>query len=88
MTIPPWLHDPTILAIIGVATTIVCTVLGILVTYRFTKRKYEAQNIQIIEEEKGINKIINIIKGGTVYNIGNFKKEVRISKEEKKEGSD
>ncbi len=85
MTIPVWLSDPIFICS---AITIGCTILSILVTYRLTKRKYESQNIQIIKEEKGISRIINIVKGGTVYNIGNFKKEVRINKEEKKEGSD
>jgi len=85
LTIPVWLSDPTVICS---AITIGCTILSILVTYRLTKRKYESQNIQIIKEEKGISRIINIVKGGTVYNIGNFKKEVRINKEEKKEGSD
>ena len=82
MTVPPWLRDPTLIC---AAITITCTIVSIVVTYCLTRRRYEVRNGPVIKEDRGIIKIVNIIKGDTVYNIGDFKKEVVICKKERED---
>lgn len=75
------LSDP-----VGVATTIICTGIGIFVTYRLTKRKYKKSDTEVSKAKERELNVIQMKKDSLLY-IGDFKKDVCIYKK-KDEGSD